>query len=146
MRTMTMLLSFLLLIGCLPWQSPSGATTVETLHIKQSLPQQIDTDTLPLNKFPLSVEATITHPAIILGKKGFSPAELVIQAGDSVTWQNNDPKHKIVTIIFQKDGTRSFITSSQIPPDGSWENVFTESGDFTYWTVAYGTKGKLRVK
>lgn len=157
--TITILLIIVLIAGCLPWQPPQEQPLPTTLKQKKeadhpSLKEAIKTSGQPFlpsrlpteETFPILVTATITHPATILGKEGFSPAELTIDAGDSVTWLNADQREKVLVLTFQKINTREFITSLSIPPGQEWDHVFTQSGEYTYWTTGYGVKGKLVVK
>lgn len=148
----------LFLISCLPWQSSREApmdnenieknelrAPAQKQSVKKSSQQPFEPSKIK-RQFPIEVTATITHPATILGRHGFSPSELTIEAGDSVTWTNADPQEKIIVLTFQKIGTREFITSISILPGKEWDYVFTSPGEYTYWTVQYGTKGRLMVK
>ncbi len=161
--TLALLSILSLLIGCLPWQPTeerggveknSGLLDTSKPKVDRSASEATSSTRqepfqpvrIPAPGSFIEVTATITHPATILGKNGFSPAELTIEAGDSVTWTNADPQRKIMVLTFQKAGAREFITSISIPPGKEWDHVFTSPGEYTYWTVQHGTKGKLVVK
>lgn len=159
MKLFSGLMVLLLLLGCLPWQSPSGnsdpsaalppevkAKDHSSAPSSQTRQQPFQPSRIPSSGSSIEVTATITHPATILGKPGFSPAELAIEAGDSVTWTNHDPQKKVLVLTFQKAGTREFITSRAIRPGREWDHVFTEPGEYIYWTVGYGVKGKVMVR
>ena len=103
---------------------------------------------LPVRSFEMEVIATVTHPVSILGKEGFTPSELTIQAGDSITWANADPRKKDVVLTFEKQGvTMGKFSSSSIIPAGKEETIiFSDLGTYVYWTTGYGIKGKLTVE
>lgn len=149
----------LLLMSCLPWRPPEETIGIETnTEIKEAAEIKGKDSTSQTKQLPfqpsripapgsfIEVTATVTHPASILGKKGFLPAELTIEAGDSVTWTNADPQKKKLVLTFQKINTREFITSPSLPPEKEWDYVFTEPVEYVYWTTGYGVKGRLIVK
>jgi plastocyanin len=74
----------------------------------------------------------------ILGKGGFEPSELTINAGESVTWINDDEKTFTMTIF--KDG-KSYMNSNVLKPGDLFEQEFSEEGTYEYWTLAYGPQG-----
>lgn len=101
----------------------------------------------PAQEIPLEIIATVTRPAIILGKNGFQPTQMTIDVGDSITWSNEDPGQREVVLTFQKDKLlNKIITSPIIKVNTEWEYTFTEAGTYEYWTVAYGRKGKIVVR
>jgi plastocyanin len=71
----------------------------------------------------------------ILGKGGFEPSELAINAGESVTWINDDEKSFTMTIF--KDG-KWYMNSDVMQPGDLFEYEFGEEGTYEYWTLAYG--------
>ena len=94
----------------------------------------------------LEISATITHPVNILGKAGFNPEELVLDAGDSVTWINADPQKEDIVLVIQREGTREFRTTKAIRRGEQTTLIFPEIGRFGYWSVAYGKKGLVVVR
>ena len=81
----------------------------------------------------------------ILGKEGFSVADIHMQPGDTVVWTNKDPARKKIMVTFQKDQTREFINSPLLLPDESYEYTFTESGTYNFWNLAYQGEGQIIV-
>ncbi len=165
-RTVLFLVLFLFLVGCLPWQSPEeppeppseppltkANKEIKTNHeigaknpVSKIKQQPLQLSRIPSSGSFIEVIATITHPATILGKNGFSPAELTIEVGDSITWTNADPQKKTLVLTFQRVNTREFVTSPSLQPGREWDYAFTEPGEYIYWTVGYGVKGRLVVK
>lgn len=146
-------LLFLLAVGCtsIPLFSPvasssDSSTTPDSTTVQSSTQPFPAPLKQPNPKAPIKVTALITHPVSILGKAGFSPPEMSMSVGDSITWANNDPSQKKLVLIVQKQGTREFMTAGQIPPGGEETLVFDLPGTYIYWTVAYGVKGKLVVE
>ena len=153
MRMMVLLMVPLFLVGCVSMLYPEPASpseeAVQEIHVpitKVSTQHQQSSSSSSQQEFPLQITATVTHPAQILGKAGFSPSEFMIETGDSVTWRNDDPQRKVATLVIHQENTRHFITSPTIKYGEEWENVFTMPAEYSYWTVEYGVKGKLRVK
>src|SRR3989344_5718152 len=79
----------------------------------------------------------------MVGKEGFDPMEVTINAGDSLTWVNDDKKALTLT-IFKKG--KWYLNSNVIEPGQSFEQEFKEAGEYDYWTLAYGVKGKITVQ
>ena len=79
----------------------------------------------------------------IVGKEGFDPVEATINAGDSLTWINDDKKDLVM--VFFKDG-KFYINSAIIKPGESFEHEFKVEGSYVYRTLAYGVEGKLIVQ
>ena len=60
----------------------------------------------------------------------FTPNNIIIQAGETVRWQNKATvAHDIRTIDFLSDG---HFTAPGIEPDGDFEYLFTTPGDYYY--------------
>lgn len=88
----------------------------------------------------------ITRPVAILRREGFSPLNISIKAGDSITWRNADPEQKKNVLIFQRGREQNkFFSSPALGPEEEWEHTFWEEGEYNYWTTAYGVKGKVTV-
>lgn len=80
-----------------------------------------------------------THKVIIEGME-FHPAELVINKGDKVVWENKGiVEHDITQFPGQE------WTSSQFQPGKSWSRTFDESVDY-YCSIHPTMKGKIIVK
>jgi plastocyanin len=66
-----------------------------------------------------------THKVTIKGMK-FTPANLTIKAGDSVTWENADDRDHTV------DAADNSFNSGNIGPNGTFSFTFNKSGKFAY--------------
>lgn len=125
------------------------STTNSTLPLPEvdSAPQN---RTIPIPEPPPSFTGAIivgiTRPVAILGREGFSPPDISIKAGDSITWKNEDPQQKRVVLIFQQGREQNkFLNSPSLWPEEEWEYTFWEEGEYNYWTTAYGVEGKVTV-
>ncbi len=145
-----MLLVLLVVLGCSP-VFPLVKPTKVTDGFPPAEPEEQPLPVLPDEEESgpsssgrtMVVTATVTHPVNIYGRNGFAPEVITINAGDSITWTNKDPQMKEVTLTFHEDGTRRFRTSGVILPGEEEEMIFSERVNYTYWTVAYGTPGKI---
>ena len=90
-----------------------------------------------------AMENAASSDVRIVGKEGFDPMEVTINAGDSLTWINDDKKELTLT-IFKKG--KWYLNSNVIEPGQSFEQEFKEAGEYDYWTLAYGVKGKITVQ
>ncbi len=104
-------------------------------------------DNEPSPSFTGAIIVGITRPVAILGKEGFSPAEMSIVAGDSITWKNTDPGHKLAVLTFQRGREQNqFFNSPALRPGEEWVYVFWEEGEYNYWSTIYGVEGKVIVQ
>jgi plastocyanin len=81
----------------------------------------------------------VTHTVTIDAAR-FSPAELVVNVGDSVVWVNKDILAHTATT--SKPG----FDSKVIPPGKSWRYTVKRKGEFPYACVFHPMTGILRVK
>jgi plastocyanin len=81
-----------------------------------------------------------THTIALRGMKNI-PATLVVRAGDTVVWKNEDVVPHTAT-----DRGKSFDSGS-IEPGGSWSYVANRKGTYFYYCAYHpNTKGKLVVR
>ena len=81
-----------------------------------------------------------THTVTLRGMKNV-PATLVVRAGDTVVWKNDDVVPHTAT-----DRGKSF-DSGNIEPGGSWSYVANRKGTYFYYCAYHpNTKGKLVVR
>jgi plastocyanin len=73
-----------------------------------------------------SSSVTIPSGAEFLGKGAFSPADLTVDAGTTVTWRNTDGTSHTST----SDATG--WNSATIPPGGQFSFTFATAGTFPY--------------
>ena len=62
----------------------------------------------------------------------FSPATIVVKAGDRVTWKNSDPFPHTVT-------SGSYFTSPEMAMGGTWTFTARREGSFTYICTLHPT-------
>ena len=74
----------------------------------------------------IGVAAAAEH-AVVIEKYNFSPTELRIRKGDTVTWANNEKRvsHSVLFIGSGEESERFF-------PGEKWSRVFPEAGRFEY--------------
>ncbi|HMC78771.1 MAG TPA: cupredoxin family copper-binding protein [Vicinamibacterales bacterium] len=81
-----------------------------------------------------------THKVTIEGTK-FDAADLTVNAGDSIVWENKDPYPHTAT---SKTGG---FDSKDIASEKSWKYVAKKKGDFPYvCTIHPSMKGTIHVK
>jgi plastocyanin len=81
-----------------------------------------------------------THTVTLRGMKNL-PATLVVRAGDTVVWKNED----VVPHTATDRGKR--FDSGSIEPGGSWSYVARRKGTYFYYCAYHpNTKGKLVVR
>lgn len=81
-----------------------------------------------------------THTVALRGMKNV-PATLVVRAGDTVVWKNEDVVPHTAT-----DRGKSF-DSGNIEPGGSWSYVAGRKGTFSYYCAYHpNTRGRLVVR
>jgi len=75
----------------------------------------------------LSGIATAAEHIVVVEKYAFSPVELRIRAGDTVTWTNNEKRvsHSVLFIANSEESERFF-------PGEKWSRAFPEAGRFEY--------------
>lgn len=75
----------------------------------------------------LSGLAAAAEHVVLIEKYSFSPVELHIRKGDTVTWTNNEKRvsHSIVLMGRGEESERFF-------PGEKWSRVFPETGRFEY--------------
>ena len=97
----------------------------------------------------LHAEPPATQPApqpttrVSIDNFSFSPAELTVHVGDTVTWTNHDDMpHTVVSI--KPDRT---LRSGSLDTDDSFSFTFTKAGTYDYLcSVHPHMKGKIVVK
>jgi plastocyanin len=88
----------------------------------------------------VAAPAAKVHTVVIEGMR-FIPAELSVNAGDTVNWKNKDAFPHTVT----SEGKQ--FDSRDIAPGGSWKLVASRRGSIAYVCTLHKTmKGTLSVK
>ena len=77
--------------------------------------------------FGFSALAVAAEHVVVVEMYAFSPAELRISKGDTVTWTNNEKRvsHSVLFIGRSEESERFF-------PGEKWSRVFPEAGRFEY--------------
>lgn len=65
-------------------------------------------------------------PAVTISNFAFSPADLTVKVGDSVTWTNNDSVAHTVT------GDKAEFDSGSIAPGATFSHKFDTAGTISY--------------
>lgn len=82
---------------------------------------------------PPAGSSTVHEVRIPRGFDKFEPALLKIKAGDTVKWINEDDRgHPIASIPGQGTNDKE-LSSSPIPPGGSWSHTFRKTGEYPYF-------------
>ncbi|MEO6237350.1 MAG: cupredoxin family copper-binding protein [Vicinamibacterales bacterium] len=82
----------------------------------------------------------VVHTVTVEGT-AFTPADLTVKVGETITWINKDPYPHTAT-----SQTGAFDSGS-IGPDKSWKYVVRKTGEFPYLcTIHPSMKGVIRVK
>lgn len=88
----------------------------------------------------LAAPHPVVHTVVIDGMS-FVPAELTVNAGDTVVWKNKDPFPHTAT------SSEKGFDSKDIAPMRSWKFVASRRGAFPYLCTFHRTmKGTLTVK
>lgn len=143
LRTFLLLLfASFLLIACsrTPEQEPSAAG--QDAHpghavVEQSKPAVVADNITPE---PLQVINRPHYHTVEIRQMKFIPAELVINAGDTVVWINNGITAHDVTEVASKRWT-----SSSMAVGATWSKVVTESAEY-FCSIHVVMKGKLVVE
>jgi len=84
-------------------------------------------------------EAMMKAEVNILGKDGFEPMDLTIDAGTTVVFISK--LEKTDTLVFKMEGKANTENTDKIAAGGIYEKTFTEPGTYEYWAVGFGPKG-----
>ena len=123
-------------------QQPQAVQPTQTAEQPAAEPQQEEASE-SMEQADDAMENAASSDVRIVGKEGFDPTEVTINAGDSLTWVNDDKKALTLT-IFKKG--KWYLNSNVIEPGQSFEQELKEAGEYDYWTLAYGVKGKITVQ
>lgn len=90
---------------------------------------------------PGSNTATVVVPrGDIYGDTNYSPANVIIKAGGSVTWRNSD-------IVPHTSVANDTSWTADLPPGGSFTRTFNATGEFGFRCVIHqGMSGSVTVQ
>jgi plastocyanin len=77
---------------------------------------------------------------IVISQMKFTPGDLTVNPGDTVTWLNSDMVEHNITEAANKEWS-----SSGLPPGKKWSTVVQKSYDY-YCSIHPVMKGKLQVR
>jgi plastocyanin len=98
---------------------------------------------------PGAAEAESSHTVRITHGR-FSPSEISVAVGDTVTWSNDDHDGHSVTAddgsFDSHPGCSEDDTSQCLPEGETWSHTFTEAGRYPYHSRTEGQKGTVIVR
>ncbi len=133
------MISMLLLAGCVQKETaPEKEAEVVVKEQPETVVEKAPVQAIETKDVVSSGDVTI------LGKEGFSPAEVTVSAGAKVNFENQDKKNMV--LIFKNAATKKTANSDLIKAGVTYTHTFAEAGTYDYWTTAYGVKGKVIVE
>ncbi len=140
MKTMLVLLvSAFLLLGCVGY---GGTQNSSPTAIQSNTPTAtaIQTSTPGASVSPSAIPSQTTAASVDISGFAFSPAELTVAKGTSVTWTNKDSAAHTVT------STSGAFDSGSLSNGGSWTFTFNTPGTYDYRCSFHGSmNGKIIV-
>lgn len=79
-----------------------------------------------------------TSTLVCMANFAFSPANLTIDHGTTVTWKNGDSRNHTVG---NASGSADTYTSGFIAPGGTFSHTFATPGTFAYYCALHGADG-----
>jgi len=122
--------------------------TSRKLSHKRTLTTMLLALTLTLSVSTMLVKKTTAQPSPHITISGFSfnPPSFIVNRGDTATWSNIDPVIYTLWFVRVSDGSTYFL-SDPILPEEAWSHIFTELGDFQYYSFErLWIMGSLKVK
>jgi len=120
--------------------SYSVATTVELMEKEEVMKQEADT---PAMTGPVTVEVSVPSGTSVPGceetNECYIPATVSINAGDTVSWSNDDTAAHTVTsgIPSDADSVGAMFDSSLLIAGGTFEHTFEEAGTVDYFCIVH---------
>jgi plastocyanin len=118
--------------------SYSVATTVELMEKEEVMKPEADT---PAMTGPVTVEVSIPSGTSVPGceetNECYIPATVSINAGDTVSWLNDDTAAHTVTSGSAADGPSGVFDSSLLIAGGTFEHTFDSSGTEDYYCMVH---------
>ena len=108
---------------------PSGG---DVTGENKSIPGQMVTNaTLAYAQEQVTIAPGSSNPS---ASEFFTPKEITVSAGSTVTWTNDDTTiHTVVEGSPQSAGATPAFDSSIIAPKATWDNTFDKAGEFNYY-------------
>lgn len=91
---------------------------------------------------PLPSDQTAPDHVVTMTKDGFSPMEITIPVGATVTWKNMEMGRSETIKIIELNKASPTISYSR-----PWTYTFATAGEYNYYSIYYNSlKGKVIVK
>ena len=134
-------LAAVIIVGFGAWWYVAQAPTTETVSVTENNNDQ----GLPDDGVIAEVGVTVSTASITYGPNGFSPAEVTIKVGDTVTWTNNGgsnmwvasakhPTHIVYsgTTLAQHCGDATDVSFDQCKNSNTYSFTFNKAGTWAY--------------
>ena len=111
----TTLIVALLALGLLGINNSSSSNNIDNVYAQEQV----------------SISPGSSNPS---ASEFFTPKEITVSAGTTVTWTNEDTTiHTVVEGSPQSSGATPAFDSSIIAPKATFENTFDKAGEFNYY-------------
>jgi len=118
--------------------SYSVATTVEQMEKQEVMKHEEEPSAMT---GPVTVEVSIPSGTSVPGceetNECYIPATVSINAGDTVSWSNDDTAAHTVTSGSAADGPSGMFDSSLLIAGGTFEQTFDASGTLDYYCMVH---------
>lgn len=122
----------------------TGQVVADTVESEAELPAA--EETLSAEEWEEGTSAKVDGDVVILGNKGFEPAEFAVNVNEAVVFVNQEPGMKDVALIFQLKGTTLTKSSGKIGYGETYTHTFDKAGTYVFWSVGHGVKGTIVVQ
>jgi plastocyanin len=118
--------------------SYSVVTTVELMEKEEVMKPEVES---PAMTGPVTVEVSVPSGTSVPGceetNECYIPATVSINAGDTVSWLNDDTAAHTVTSGSAADGPSGVFDSSLLIAGGTFEHTFDSSGTEDYYCMVH---------
>ena len=117
----------------------------EVMPVEETMPVEEEEEVMPVDTEPMTGPQTHTvtmpagtaFPGCELDNTCFIPQDITINAGDTISWINDDSAAHTVTSGSVLDGPTYVFDSSLFMPDGVFEHTFDDPGTFEYFCMVH---------
>jgi plastocyanin len=132
-----------------PVPSPEPAANITmSAPTPEETPKTITTEPESTTPFTgtISIPSGSSTPGCDATNSCFSPSEVSVKVGDTVTWQNNDSAAHTVTSGTPSDGPDGTFDSSLFMPGKTFSYTFDKAGEYNYFCMVHPwMTGKVNV-
>ena len=127
-------------------QDASPVVSTPTVSTETVEPEKMMEETEVMEEEVMMEEPTTVHVEIPVGtsvpgceetNECWSPADITINAGDTVHWMNVDTAAHTVTGGSPADGPSGVFDSSLVMVDATYEFTFDEAGSYDYFCMVH---------